>query len=575
MIFISIILFVLTMLIIFYPLFQNKTAAEPTLQDVYTKNYLATEARLKKSLDNGVITQTQYDQQQAEAARDLLKLTQKHQSKLSNGARTAISVVALIFPVAAIGGFWAHSYTQDVQEYDQKRSELTPELQAWLDRIPESELETFKSIVEVEPQPPKPELFEDLRYVFPTLFYMSAKQTHDNPKLLKLLGKLAYSAQWTPGTLDAYNRVLALSPNDYIANVSVLEVDLQNAKKKIPKRLVERLDHFFTLYPNDTYLRILYAEALYERGQFKESIAQWKEMRDLLAKSAKGNPQGEQALKTLDTFIASIEQGMMETAQVRNFDVKTALDAPIDWQNITSPLIMTLYMMDFEDNTPIAFKESLIAPNQTVPAQMVLNDFNRFDAVTTPIRNFEHLAVFGTLKPVDGDEILYLTDVVELPKGAYESAVAFMPSSEASPINDVMQKTIDAAKAKTAARYLVQVNAPDVNLSTLPESARLTLFISQEGSRMPLAAKAIDSANSLTFPLTIEITDQDRLMAGNPSLFATPNLTVGARLSQGSEAVGQAGDIESVKMPIAPEHSSVILTLDQIRETSKTSPVAP
>ena len=76
MIFASFLLFALTMLVIFYPLTRSKSAQqEVTLFDIYQKNYVATEKRLSAELSSGKLTQAEYDVQNAEAARDLLKMS--------------------------------------------------------------------------------------------------------------------------------------------------------------------------------------------------------------------------------------------------------------------------------------------------------------------------------------------------------------------------------------------------------------------------------------------------------------------------------------------------------------------
>ena len=90
---------------------------------------------------------------------------------------------------------------------------------------------------------------------------------------------------------------------------------------------------------------------------------------------------------------------------------------------------------------------------------------------------------------------------------------------------------------------------------------------------MPLAAKKIPFAKNLTFPLTVEITDENKLMQGTPSLFSYENLEIGGRLSMSNEAVGQAGDIESSKQTVSPAKANVLI-LDQIRDSSKMSPMA-
>ena len=118
------------------------------------------------------------------------------------------------------------------------------------------------------------------------------------------------------------------------------------------------------------------------------------------------------------------------------------------------------------------------------------------------------------------------------------------------------------------------MNAPEVDLEALPNAATLNLFISTVGSRMPLAAKKIPAAKTLSFPLTVEITDADKLIPNSPSLFSYDNLEVGGRLSMTNEAVGTAGDIESIKEAI-PEAKINVITLDQIRDSSKASPISP
>ena len=575
MIFFSFLLFALTMLVIFYPLTRSKSAQqETTLQSIYQKNYVATEERLSKNLSNGVITQAEYDIQNAEAARDLLKMNKKNSAVLSKPARLLVVLIALLFPVVAIGGFWAFSYKPDTRLFDSERSRLIKEFTEWREVIPRSELDSLSSVLSIEPQPRNPEIFNQLKYGFPALFFMSAKETHDDIPTLKLLGKLLYDVKWFPAAHETYSRVLELAPTDFVANAMVIDIELQGSNNKLTPAIIAKMDRFFALYPQETSMRVMYAQALYDNQMIDKSIEQWKILRGLFAQNQDPARQAQvqQTLQAIDMILSSISQRTMETSQVRNFVIDVATFENLDWEKLSQPAILTLYMIDQEDNTSIAYKETLITPKSKLPTQLSLNDFDRFDDVKNPIRNFEHLAVFGEITNADTGETIYVTDIAQLAKGAYESAVMFELKSDHHAFSDPMQKTVDLVKSKKDQRFLVQVNAPDVDISAWPDDATLSLFISPAGSRMPLAAKKIPSAKSLTFPLTVEITDDNKLMQGTPSLFTMENLEVGGRLSQGSDVIGKAGDIESVKQAVSPSKANVII-LDQVREESKASPI--
>lgn len=575
MIFASFLLFALTMLVIFYPLTRSKSAEqEVTLLDIYQKNYVATEKRLSAELSSGKLTQAEYDAQNAEAARDLLKMSKKNGTNLSKPARLLVVLIALLFPVLAIGGFWAFSYTPETRTFDAERSRLINEFTEWREVIPTSELDSLNGILAIEPQPRNPEIFNELKYGFPALFFMSAKDTHDNIPTLKLLGKLLYDVKWLSASHEVYTRVLSLTPNDFIANAMVIDIEMQSANNKITPTIQAKMERFFALYPAETSMRVMYAQALYDNQMIDKSVEQWRILRELFAqnKDPSRKEQVQQTLQAIDMIITSVSQQAMETAQVRNYVIDLKTFADLDWDKLSTPSILTLYMIDQEENTSVAYKEILITPDAQFPTELSLNDFDRFDDVKNPIRNFEHLAVFGEITNVDSGESIYVTDLSQLAKGAYESTVMFEPNSEDHAFSEPMQKTVDLVKAKKDQRFLVQVNAPNVDLSAWPDDATLSLFISPAGSRMPLAAKKIPSAKSLTFPLTVEITDDNKLMQGTPSLFTMENLEVGGRLSQGSDVVGKVGDIESAKQAVSPNKANVII-LDQVREESKASPI--
>lgn len=575
MIFASFLLFALTMLVIFYPLTRSRSAQqEVTLLDIYQKNYVATEKRLSAELSSGKLTQAEYDVQNAEAARDLLKMSKKNGKSLSKPARLLVVLIALLFPVVAIGGFWAHSYTPETRTFDAERARLVNEFTEWREVIPASELDSLNGILSIEPQPRNPEIFNDLKYGFPALFFISAKDTHDNIPTLKLLGKLLYDVKWLSASHEVYTRVLSLTPNDFIANAMVIDIEMQSADNKITPAIQAKMERFFAIFPKETSMRVMYAQALYDNQMIEKSVEQWRILRELFAQDndPARKEQVQQTLQAIDMIITSVSQQAMETAQVRNYVIDLKTFADLDWNKLSTPSILTLYMIDQEANTSVAYKEILITPDTQFPTELSLNDFDRFNDVKSPIRNFEHLAVFGEITNVDNGETVYVTDLSQLAKGAYESAVMFEPNSEDHAFSEPMQKTVDLVKAKKDQRFLVQVNAPNADLSTWPDDATLSLFISPAGSRMPLAAKKIPSAKSLTFPLTVEITDDNKLMQGTPSLFTMENLEVGGRLSQGSDVIGKAGDIESAKQAVSPNKANVII-LDQVREESKASPI--
>lgn len=575
MIFASFLLFALTMLVIFYPLTRSKSAQqEVTLLDIYQKNYVATEKRLSTELSSGKLTQAEYDAQNAEAARDLLKMSKKDSTNLSKPARLLVVLIALLFPVLAIGGFWAYSYTPETRTFDAERSRLINEFTEWREIIPTSELDSLNGILAIEPQPRNPEIFNELKYGFPALFFMSAKDTHDNIPTLKLLGKLLYDVKWLSASHEVYTRILSLAPTDFIANAMIIDIEMQSANNKLTPAIMEKMERFFALYPAETSMRVMYAQALYDNQMIEKSVEQWRILRELFAQNSDPSrkEQVQQTLQAIDMIITSVSQQAMETAQVRNYVIDLKTFADLDWNKLSSPSILTLYMIDQEENTSVAYKEILITPDAKFPTELSLNDFDRFDDVKSPIRNFEHLAVFGDITNIDNGESVYVTDMSQLAKGAYESALMFEPNSAEHEFSEPMQKTVDLVKAKKDQRFLVQVNAPNVDLSAWPDDATLSLFISPAGSRMPLAAKKIPSAKNLTFPLTVEITDDNKLMQGTPSLFAMENLEVGGRLSQGSDVVGKAGDIESAKQAVSPSKANVII-LDQVREESKASPI--
>lgn len=575
MIFASFLLFALTMLVIFYPLTRSKSAQqEVTLLDIYQKNYVATEKRLSTELNSGKLTQAEYDAQNAEAARDLLKMSKKDSTNLSKPARLLVVLIALLFPVLAIGGFWAYSYTPETRTFDAERSRLINEFTEWREIIPTSELDSLNGILAIEPQPRNPEIFNELKYGFPALFFMSAKDTHDNIPTLKLLGKLLYDVKWLSASHEVYTRVLSLAPTDFIANAMIIDIEMQSANNKLTPAIMEKMERFFALYPAETSMRVMYAQALYDNQMIEKSVEQWRILRELFAQNSDPSrkEQVQQTLQAIDMIITSVSQQAMETAQVRNYVIDLKTFADLDWNKLSTPSILTLYMIDQEENTSVAYKEILITPDTKFPTELSLNDFDRFDDVKSPIRNFEHLAVFGDITNIDNGESVYVTDMSQLAKGAYESALMFEPNSAEHEFSEPMQKTVDLVKAKKDQRFLVQVNAPNVDLSAWPDDATLSLFISPAGSRMPLAAKKIPSAKSLTFPLTVEITDDNKLMQGTPSLFTMENLEVGGRLSQGSDVVGKAGDIESAKQAVSPSKANVII-LDQVREESKASPI--
>ncbi|WP_233145211.1 c-type cytochrome biogenesis protein CcmI [Wohlfahrtiimonas populi] len=563
------------MLVIFYPLTRSQSAQqEVTLQDLYQKNYVATEKRLSAELSSGKLTQDDYDIQNAEAARDLLKINQKNRTNLSKPARLLVVLIALLFPVLAIGGFWAFSYTPETRTFDAERSRLINEFTEWREVIPTSELDSLNGILAIEPQPRNPEIFNELKYGFPALFFMSAKDTHDNIPTLKLLGKLLYDVKWLSASHEVYTRVLSLTPNDFIANAMVIDIEMQSANNKITPAIQAKMERFFAIFPKETSMRVMYAQALYDNQMIEKSVEQWRILRELFAqdRDPARKEQVQQTLQAIDMIIMSVSQQAMETAQVRNYVIDLKTFADLDWNQLSTPSILTLYMIDQEDNTSVAYKEVLITPNMQFPTELSLNDFDRFADVKSPIRNFEHLAVFGEITNVENGESVYVTDLSQLTKGAYESALMFEPNSEDHAFSEPMQKTVDLVKAKKDQRILVQVNAPNADLSAWPDDATLSLFISPAGSRMPLAAKKIPSAKNLTFPITVEITDDNKLMQGTPSLFTMDNLEVGGRLSQGSDVVGKAGDIESAKQAVSPSKANVII-LDQVREESKASPI--
>lgn len=575
MIFASFLLFALTMLVIFYPLTRSKSAQqEVTLLDIYQKNYVATEKRLSTELSSGKLTQAEYDAQNAEAARDLLKMSKKDSTNLSKPARLLVVLIALLFPVLAIGGFWAYSYTPETRTFDTERSRLINEFTEWREIIPTSELDSLNGILAIEPQPRNPEIFNELKYGFPALFFMSAKDTHDNIPTLKLLGKLLYDVKWLSASHEVYTRVLSLTPTDFIANAMIIDIEMQSANNKLTPAIMEKMERFFALYPAETSMRVMYAQALYDNQMIEKSVEQWRILRELFAQNSDPSrkEQVQQTLQAIDMIITSVSQQAMETAQVRNYVIDLKTFADLDWSKLSTPSILTLYMIDQEENTSVAYKEILITPDAKFPTELSLNDFDRFDDVKSPIRNFEHLAVFGDIRNIDNGESVYVTDMSQLAKGAYESALMFEPNSAEHEFSEPMQKTVDLVKAKKDQRFLVQVNVPNADLSAWPDDATLSLFISPAGSRMPLAAKKIPSAKNLTFPLTVEITDDNKLMQGTPSLFTMENLEVGGRLSQGSDVVGKAGDIESAKQAVSPSKANVII-LDQVREESKASPI--
>lgn len=577
MIFASFLLFALTILIIFYPLVRSKSAhKEVSLQDIYKNNYIATEHRLSTELQSGVLTQELYDLQKTEAARDLLKISRKNAATLSAPTRLLVILIALLFPVIAIGGFWAVSYTPDIRLYDSERARLMDEFTEWREVIPTAELDSFNSVLTIDPQPRNTEIFNELKYGFPALFLMSAKDTHNNISTLKLLGKLLYDVKWLPASYEVYSRILAVDSTDFISNAMVIDIELQNSNNQLTPALIKKIERFLALYPQEISLRVMYAQALYDNQMIDESIAQWQNLRNVFAQKdgASQDEQAQQALQAIDMILADINQKTMETAQIRNYIIDLKILDALNWGSLSSPSILTLYMFDLEDNTPLAYKEILITPETNLPEAISINDFDSFEGIAQPIRNYEHIAVFGDITNIEDKSVVYTTNLNQLPKGAYEGALLFEPQADIEPFSSNMNAIVELVRAQQDQRFLVQVNLPEVELETLPNSATLNLFISTSGSRMPLAAKKIPSAKTLSYPLTVEITDKDKLMPGTPSLFTYKNLEVGGRLSMTNEAVGTAGDIESVKHAIIPAKVNVI-SLDQIRESSKASPITP
>lgn len=92
--------------------------------------------------------------------------------------------------------------------------------------------------------------------------------------------------------------------------------------------------------------------------------------------------------------------------------------------------------------------------------------------------------------------------------------------------------------------------AIQVHIDAAAVPAGATLFVYArvpEGPPMPIAARRIEP---VAFPLSITLSDRDRLRDG-PSLFAYEALEIGARLSTTGEAGGASGDPSAV-MRIAP-----------------------
>lgn len=95
----------------------------------------------------------------------------------------------------------------------------------------------------------------------------------------------------------------------------------------------------------------------------------------------------------------------------------------------------------------------------------------------------------------------------------------------------------------------VQVDAAAV---AVPAGATLFVYARvPDGPPMPIAARRVEP---VTFPLSITLSDRDRLRAG-PSLLAYETLEVGARLSTTGEAGGAPGDPSAVAR-IAPAGSA-------------------
>lgn len=99
----------------------------------------------------------------------------------------------------------------------------------------------------------------------------------------------------------------------------------------------------------------------------------------------------------------------------------------------------------------------------------------------------------------------------------------------------------------------------------LPKEAILYLFVRNSEMGPPLAAKRIPLATISTFPLQLEITEQDLLIPGS-TLSGQENLSISAKISLNGDPVTKAGDIEAETIHVTDTQDAIEIILNKVAE---------
>lgn len=565
MIIITFLLLVITCILAIYPLFSSEKKPY-SLKDISRNLYEKNEKDLQRSLHEKEITEEEYEHQHTEAARQFIRLTDAKKDRLTNGIKGFVIVLIFLIPAITAVLYWRFDYTPEAQSFDYERKTLSPLLDEWVTLIPERELDTIQDFSQIKPEP-SDAIKQKFQYTFPLLTLLSAERSHNDQKLLKLLARMYYDVNMFETAYEIYDRITHNDPSDFIGRYMKLDIELMANKNVISPKIAASFKALIHDYPEMPILQMQFSQLLYENGQQEESLAQWENLKRYY--QAKHDEKG---IGLVDEVIMMIQEKSLETSTLRNIDV-TLQQGDADLKEIPQDALISIYLMDFEDKVPVAFVE---VPLTAFPMKIKLNDFNRFETVTTPIKNFEHLAIFADIHSPKSDKPIYSTPLIEIPKGAYESSLGFEATPSSSSENEatqLMQKTVSLAKEVAKNQfYFTLTLGEEIDLSTLPESATLYVFLNLPNSTMPIAAKQIVNAKSLKFPYTLMLSNEDLIVPNAPELKTYDQLVAKARISRTNESVGLENDIESEGVSVSQTHKSGTLHLDKIRTTSRPIP---
>ncbi len=626
MILTTVLLILITLGVILYSLFFKRSFKKVRLKEVYREKYHSDTEALERSLNAGKLTQAEYEHQKTELARDLLAVSREDRQFSMPTLALFVLLGAFVTGLTATY-FWKTDYAEAEKTFDLERDHYLPIVEAWLD---EMDLEALRNGATPADFPPPDDLIsseEGYRGAFRVLNYLSTKDEHQDAKLLYVLASfyLGY-AQYEKGFLDTvYDIYVDLysvekEPSFFLQS-SLVRLQYLRGNEELTPRIEGLFDTLATNYPDEEAFLLDYVDVLQKHNKAEKANAYLRHFyyRSALAPNITLTAEEEPFIAELtewadrlniewlrnrhltdempypDNFIqllTSDPDSAKRVVQVFNASVEN--DDP---KRLYVLLDLFLKRNEFFLLPPVLEALESIEPQNYHIDRVYLNlEFsmayllgdaakgrltpelvNRFNAL---VRNYpDDVTQFFEYGLILGNNGLYDGAITQLEsfkegildpnaKSATESVIRDFRARKASEANALNEAKEESAVAESGYRVELSL-APNFNVDAVNPNGILFVYLRPEGSAggPPLAAKRIPLREIQSWPLTVTIGENDRLMGGGKPFAEMKGIAVSARISQTGDPVAGAGDYETGIVVIrGDQEDSLSLILDRMVE---------